>query len=139
MPPVGPGALPQLVSASPQEAYNKTLARLDRIRNHLSTTPRSNRLKGKVCVITGVGSLKGIGFVSILLYTLLYSLNPITSFSRATALAYAHAGAKHLYLLDFDGHNLPDLKKSIESTYPDVKVGDPSLGDKHIPQGVFLN
>ncbi|GJJ06630.1 hypothetical protein Clacol_000824 [Clathrus columnatus] len=102
MPPVGPGAIPQLVSNSPQEAYKRTVARLERIQNHLSNTPRSNRLKGKVCIITGVGSLKGIG--------------------RATALAYAHAGAKHLYLLDFDGENLPNLKKTIESTYPDVKA-----------------
>lgn len=31
-------------------------------------------------------------------------------------------GAKHLYLLDFDGKNLPDLKSEIETKYPDVKV-----------------
>ena len=36
--------------------------------------------------------------------------------------AYSNIGAKHLYLLDFDPTNLPDLKATIESKYPDVKV-----------------
>lgn len=31
-------------------------------------------------------------------------------------------GAKHLYLIDFDPRNLPDLKRTIQDTYPDVKV-----------------
>lgn len=31
-------------------------------------------------------------------------------------------GAKHLYLLDFDETNLPDLKQAIEGKYPDVKA-----------------
>jgi len=32
------------------------------------------------------------------------------------------AGATHLYLLDFSPTNLPELKSTIESSYPDVKV-----------------
>ena len=36
------------------EAYQKTLARIERIQSHLNTTPRAGRLKGKVCIITGV-------------------------------------------------------------------------------------
>jgi hypothetical protein len=39
-----------------------TSARLDKIKSHLSKSPRGNRLEGKVCVVTGVGSLKGIGY-----------------------------------------------------------------------------
>lgn len=31
-------------------------------------------------------------------------------------------GAKHLYLLDFNESNLPALKSTIESTYPETKV-----------------
>ena len=31
-------------------------------------------------------------------------------------------GARALYLLDFDGTNLPELKNTIEKSYPDVKV-----------------
>lgn len=31
-------------------------------------------------------------------------------------------GARHLYLLDFSPENLPDLKSTIERSYPDVKV-----------------
>jgi len=102
MAPVGPGTLPKLRRDTPEEFYNKTVARLDKIQKHLSTVPRSSRLKGKVCIITGVGSLKGIG--------------------RASALVYAHEGARHLYLLDFAGENLPNLKETIEKTYPDVKA-----------------
>jgi hypothetical protein len=33
-----------------------------------------------------------------------------------------HAGARHLYLLDYDESNLQELKKSIQTAYPDVKV-----------------
>ncbi|KAF8530492.1 sex determination protein tasselseed-2 [Hysterangium stoloniferum] len=98
-----PGRLPQLnATTSPQQAYKTTLARLDKIQSHLTKAPPTPRLKGKVCIITGVGSLKGIG--------------------RATALAYAHSGAQHLYLLDFAGENLPNLKETIEKAFPDVKT-----------------
>ena len=32
-------------------------------------------------------------------------------------------GARHLYLADYDPTNLPELKATIQKTYPDVKVG----------------
>jgi hypothetical protein len=38
--------------------------RLARIQSHLATAPRTGKLKGKVAIITGVGSLKGIGYNS---------------------------------------------------------------------------
>jgi len=41
---------------------------------------------------------------------------------RASALLYAHEGARHLYLLDFSPENLPNLKSTIEKSYSDVKV-----------------
>ncbi|KAI0769382.1 NAD-P-binding protein [Trametes elegans] len=88
--------------SSSDDFRKRTLARLDSIRSHLQVAPRASRLKGKVCVITGVGSLKGIG--------------------RATSILYAHEGAQHLYLCDYDPTNLPDLKATIERSYPDVKV-----------------
>jgi len=31
-------------------------------------------------------------------------------------------GAVHLYLIDFSPENLPNLKSTIERSYPDVKV-----------------
>ncbi|KAJ7446177.1 hypothetical protein B0H11DRAFT_1746175 [Mycena galericulata] len=89
-------------SPSQTEFYEKTKARIQKIQSHLATSPRGIRLKDKVCIITGVGSLKGIG--------------------RASALLFAHEGAKHLYLIDFDSTNLPDLKTTIEKRYPDVKA-----------------
>ena len=46
---------------SGEEAYKRTVTRLQKIQSHLDTTSRGNRLKDKVCIITGVGSLKGIG------------------------------------------------------------------------------
>jgi len=85
-----------------EEFAAQTRARLETIRTHLETAPRSGKLKGKTCVITGAGSLKGIG--------------------RATALLFAHEGATHLYLLDFVPDNLPKLKETIQKKYPDVKV-----------------
>ncbi|TFL01514.1 hypothetical protein BDV98DRAFT_529211 [Pterulicium gracile] len=82
--------------------HENTVARLEKIRSHLDRTPRGTRLQGKVCVITGVNSLKGIG--------------------RASAMLYAHEGARHLYLMDFTVDNLPELKATIEKQYPDTKV-----------------
>ncbi|KAH7913914.1 hypothetical protein BJ138DRAFT_1133778 [Hygrophoropsis aurantiaca] len=87
---------------SSEEHYQRTLTRVNQIQSHLSNAPRSQRLQGKTCIITGVGSLHGIG--------------------RASALLFAHEGAHHLYLLDFSGENLPDLKATIQKAYPDVKV-----------------
>ncbi|CAL1707725.1 unnamed protein product [Somion occarium] len=87
---------------SSEEFYNRTVSRLQKLQSHLESAPRGSRLKGKVCIITGVGSLKGIG--------------------RASALLFAHEGAQHLYLIDFDETNLPNLKSTIEGKYPDVKV-----------------
>ncbi|KAJ6594015.1 hypothetical protein B0H19DRAFT_46013 [Mycena capillaripes] len=89
-------------SQTAQDFYENTKARIQKIQSHLTSSPRGIRLKDKVCIITGVGSLKGIG--------------------RASALLFAHEGAKHLYLIDFDATNLPDLKATIEKRYPDVKT-----------------
>lgn len=52
-------------SGSSEEFYKRTVARLQRIQGHLAEAPRSGRLRGKVCVITGVGSVKGIGCVRV--------------------------------------------------------------------------
>ncbi|THH29952.1 hypothetical protein EUX98_g4240 [Antrodiella citrinella] len=91
------------------EHFKQTVARLEQIQGQFTSFPRNSRLKGKVCVITGVGSLKGIG-------------DSGGNIRRASAIKYAHEGAQHLYLLDFDGSNLPDLKSTIQKAYPDVKV-----------------
>ncbi|KAF8967868.1 hypothetical protein BDZ97DRAFT_1801656 [Flammula alnicola] len=85
-----------------EDHYKTTTARIQQIQSQLDNAVRAGKLKNKVCIVTGVGSLKGIG--------------------RASALLFAHEGAKHLYLLDFDPTNLPDLKSTIEKKYPDVKV-----------------
>jgi len=47
----------------PNTSYETTVRRLAKVQGHLSTRPRSERLKDKVCIVTGVGSLKGIGYV----------------------------------------------------------------------------
>lgn len=46
------------------DGYEKTLERLKIIQSHLERKPRSGRLAGKVAIITGVGSLTGIGWVN---------------------------------------------------------------------------
>lgn len=48
-------------NSSEKEAYERTVARLEKITKQLEDTPRGGSLKGKVAIITGVGSLKGIG------------------------------------------------------------------------------
>ncbi|KAI0032460.1 sex determination protein tasselseed-2 [Vararia minispora EC-137] len=89
-------------SESLEAAWKRTAARLSKIQSHLDIAERGGRLKDKVCIVTGVGSLKGIG--------------------RATALLFAHEGARHLFLVDYAGENLPDLKSAITQKYADVKV-----------------
>ncbi|KAG6842167.1 hypothetical protein C0991_001660 [Blastosporella zonata] len=92
----------RLQQQNTEEFYKRTTSRIKQIQTQLNHAPRGVRLQNKVCIITGVGSLKGIG--------------------RATAIRFAHEGAKHLYLIDFDATNLPELKETIEKLYPDVKV-----------------
>lgn len=84
------------------EHYQRTVTRIAQIQSHLDNAPRSQRLNDKTCIITGVGSLSGIG--------------------RASALLFAHHGAHRLYLLDFCADNLPELESTIRQLYPDVKV-----------------
>jgi hypothetical protein len=42
-------------------AQKRTLARLEAIQNQFNSTKGSGRFAGKVAIITGVGSEKGIG------------------------------------------------------------------------------
>ncbi|CAO1612641.1 unnamed protein product [Jaminaea pallidilutea] len=102
---MAPGSSSKASSSSDNksgEAYEATLRRLSHIQSHLSRRIRSGRLNGKVCIVTGVGSLTGIG--------------------RASVLHFAHEGAKHIYALDFDGTNLDDLAAAVTGAYPDVGI-----------------
>jgi hypothetical protein len=47
---------------STEEVYKRTLARIEKIQGHLTSAPRAGRMKDKVCIVTGVGSIKGIGY-----------------------------------------------------------------------------
>ena len=58
------GSKPKATAVGSDEFYKKTLARLEKIQSHLEQAPRTGRLKDKVCIVTGVGSLKGIGCVA---------------------------------------------------------------------------
>jgi hypothetical protein len=49
------------VKMSPEEMYKRTITRIESIQGHLAKAPRTERMKDKVCIVTGVGSLKGIG------------------------------------------------------------------------------
>ena len=56
------------------ESYQKTLTRLENIKKHFRDGQGSGKLKDKVCVITGVGSLKGIGCVLLDFFSILQQL-----------------------------------------------------------------
>jgi hypothetical protein len=124
-----------------QEHYKRTVARIESIQSHLSNSPRGIRLKDKVCIITGVGSMKGIGYGWV--YCHLVAALTVTKYEQTgfgTAICPPKCvcptrkpvtyslnneiipGARHLYLLDFSPENLPDLKFTIAKSYPDVKV-----------------
>ncbi|KNZ72856.1 3-oxoacyl-[acyl-carrier-protein] reductase [Termitomyces sp. J132] len=93
----------RLQQQNTEEFYRISTSRIKQIQSQFANSPRGGRLQNKVCIITGVGSLKGIGY-------------------RASAIRFGHEGAKHLYLIDFDPTNLPELKESIQEQYPDVRV-----------------
>lgn len=86
-------------SSSSSDAASSVEARLNQLRSHLTHKPRSSRLAGQVCIVTGVGSLTGIG--------------------RASVLLFAHEGARAIYALDHDDSNLPSLKESVKEGYGD--------------------
>ncbi|KAJ3556009.1 hypothetical protein NM688_g2266 [Phlebia brevispora] len=66
-----------------------------------STPTRGTRLAGKVCIITGAGSAKGIGW--------------------ATVEKFASEGARHVYILDIATDELPGLVASLSGRYPGTK------------------
>jgi hypothetical protein len=49
-------------------SYAATQARLGQIQKHFAVVQNGGRLKGKVCILTGVGSPKGIGRASAVLF-----------------------------------------------------------------------
>ncbi|GAA6038097.1 hypothetical protein JCM8097_007544 [Rhodosporidiobolus ruineniae] len=84
------------------DAQQRTLARLSQVKHHFSHTQGSGRFEGKVGIVTGAGSERGIG--------------------RATARLLAREGAKALYLLDFDGSTLDEFAKELEGKHEGLKV-----------------
>ncbi|KAI1811518.1 putative 3-oxoacyl-reductase FabG [Poronia punctata] len=76
------------------------------------------RVEGKVVIITGANSIKGIG--------------------RATAHLYAEAGAKAVYICDYDDSHLETHQKEINSLYPgvDVHVRQFDAGDEQAVKAV---
>ncbi|KAG8935422.1 hypothetical protein FRC01_000029 [Tulasnella sp. 417] len=82
------------MSLSIAEKEALTASRLETVHKRLEDAPRGTKLAGKVCIITGANSLRGIGY----------------------------ARASHLYLLDPFDNNSAEIKGSLEKKYPDVKV-----------------
>jgi hypothetical protein len=77
-----------------EQSAAHTRARLDTIRTHLEVAPRTGKLKGKTCVITGTGSLKGIGSVRVI-SRLDFGYPSCFIHRRSTALLFAHEGGCH--------------------------------------------
>ncbi|KAI9469630.1 hypothetical protein BDB00DRAFT_862947 [Zychaea mexicana] len=74
--------------------------RVGQIAAHLAAVGPS--LKDKVCIVTGAGSLYGIG--------------------RATVYALARRGPKVIYATDLGVDSLEELAKDVEAQYPGVQV-----------------
>lgn len=49
------------LAAANKAAYERSVARLKKVAKQVEDASRGESLKGRVCIITGVGSLKGIG------------------------------------------------------------------------------
>lgn len=49
-------------------------------------------------------------------------VRPSVDAASGNSILVGDIGAAHLYLIDFDPTNLPNLKSTIEERYPDVKV-----------------
>ena len=63
MPGYSKSTKPRDADAEAKDAYERTVTRLNRLAEQVVSAPRGKSLAGKVCIITGVGSLKGIGLV----------------------------------------------------------------------------
>ncbi|RUS15596.1 hypothetical protein BC937DRAFT_92251 [Endogone sp. FLAS-F59071] len=70
-------------------------------------------LSGKVCIVTGAGSIQGIGFDSS---------SPIFAFftSHATVKAFAQNGAAVIYITDISDDHLEPFANEIAAAYPAV-------------------
>ena len=101
------------------------------------TITRGARLQDKVCIITGTGSPRGIGYV---LSKLCYSAAGLTAAkSWATIKRFADEGkndsrnriimflphdigARHIYAADINTANFVALRETFEEAYNDTKV-----------------
>ncbi|KAI8455879.1 hypothetical protein BY996DRAFT_7005406 [Phakopsora pachyrhizi] len=80
----------------------KSVDRVNQIVQHFKIREPSKKLSRKVCILTGVGNQKGIGW--------------------ATALLFAKEDVKQLYLIDLDGSSLPTLSSQIKNINPNTSV-----------------
>ncbi|KAG9050241.1 hypothetical protein FS837_006913 [Tulasnella sp. UAMH 9824] len=98
------------MSLSIAEKEALTAARLEAVRKRIEDAPRGTKLAGKVCIITGTNSLRGIGYASVV------------AFAREGMNWELGFRASHLYLLDPFDNNSAEIRGSLEKAYPDVKV-----------------
>lgn len=102
-------------------AYEATQSRLSQIQRHFTAVQDGGRLKDKVCILTGVGSVKGIGRASALLFAK-EGARQRSHFPACSTFSSDCTGAKALYLLDYNGDGLPDLEKDLQERFPKTKV-----------------
>ncbi|KAG9242831.1 hypothetical protein BJ878DRAFT_148575 [Calycina marina] len=88
----------QLVNPIPDQGNFENIPRLKKV----AGPSNGPRVKGKVVIVTGTNSPKGIG--------------------RASAHQFAQNDARALYICDYDDSNLATHKREMESLYPGVDV-----------------
>lgn len=100
-------------------SINTANERVAQIAAHLEKVGPS--LQDKVCIVTGAGSLYGIGY-SMTQQTFLYLFFLSLSLSRATVYALAKRGPKAIFATDLQLDNdLQELAKDIQAKYPGVQ------------------
>lgn len=101
-------------SAALVAAQTRTLERIEAIAAQFNT-PGSGRFAGKVAILTGVGSLKGIGRATAVLLAR-------EGASPCPTCRADRTGAKHLYVVDYDAEHLPALKEELERRFAGLVV-----------------
>src|ERR1700742_1658124 len=79
------------------------------------------RMKGKVCIVTGLWTKIELGGSSNTNHTIT-GANSALGIGRATVHQFAMNGAKAIFICDYNDENLETHKRELNSLYPEVDI-----------------